>query len=183
MWKKTHLLLLPSWDQLWSTWILFKKRKSNKKFLAPVGDLPPGDRPMHFWFGEVGIARANVYGRPLAPSRTAQVAFGGDVSAERCQKAEMEIWAQDGACGRQMAWREHFSCVLPCETPDGRFSSPREALAVTFLGQWRAQCIFFCKHCWHWLELWVTAGARVVTVDLCLRSNVLPVVSAQWSSF
>lgn len=141
-------------------------------------DLPPGKRPVHFWFGEVGMARENSYGRPLAPSQTAQVAFWRDVSVEQSQKAETEIGVQDGACGRQTALREDFSYVLPCETQDSRFSSPSEALAVAFLRQWRAQCISCCKRCWHWLQLWMSAGARLIILDLCLRSSVLPLVSA-----
>lgn len=71
------------------------------------------------------MARENLYGTPLAPSRTAQMAVGGDVSTEQCQKAEMEMRAQDGACGRQTAWREHFSCLLPCKTGQQVFQPER----------------------------------------------------------
>lgn len=38
-------------------------------------DLLPGETPVCVWFGDRGIARENLSGRPRAPSQAAQVAF------------------------------------------------------------------------------------------------------------
>jgi len=80
------------------------------------------------------MARGNLYGRPLAPSPTAPVAFWREVSVEQSQKAETELGAHDGARGRPTALRQHSGCVLPCETRGSRFCSLSGARAVAFLG-------------------------------------------------
>lgn len=60
---------------------------------------------------------------------------------------------------------------------------PGSLIPSLFLRQQRAPCISCCKHCWHWLQLWMRAGARLIILDLRLRSNVLPVVFAHSVKF